>query len=62
MPTPCAHAAATLADTSRWRVVAGPAAVLDAVHPSTVVADPVTSLLAGGAMFRLGIGLLDSAG
>jgi hypothetical protein len=52
-------AAATLADSPRWRVVAGPASVLDAVHPSTVVADPVTTLLAGGAMFRLGIGLLD---
>jgi hypothetical protein len=53
------RAAATAADGSRWRVVGGEALLLDPARLSSFGADPFASALAGGAMFRLGLGRLD---
>ncbi len=52
-------AAATTGEGRQWRVVSGRALVLDAAHPSTFVADPLSSALAGSAVVRLGLGRLD---
>jgi hypothetical protein len=41
-----------------WRLIAGPAVILDLAHPTTLTRDVVASGLAGGALLRLGLGSL----
>jgi hypothetical protein len=52
-------AAASSMEGRRCRVVGGPASLLDPVHPSTITSEPVNTMLAGGALLRLGLGRLD---
>lgn len=42
-----------------FRLVGGPASVLDPAHPSTIAAEPMNTMLAGCALLRLGLGRLD---
>ncbi len=53
------RAAVTTHAGTRWRAIGGPASVLDPSHPSTFVGQPLHSLLAAGAVVRMGLESLD---
>ena len=51
-------ASATAPTTGGWRVIGGPAMILDLAHPTTLARDVIASGLVGGALLRLGLGSL----
>ncbi len=53
------RAAVTVVDGGRWRVLGGEALSLDPAQLSSFGVDPLVSVLAGGAMLRLGLARLD---